>query len=93
MRKAQIDVTKIIKEKLYKGKKGTYLDLTFFDNKDGEDEWGNMGFVVQDLGKEARESGEKGPILGNWKEIATKKAPAASPKPTTEQDDSDDIPF
>lgn len=63
----KIDVTKIDKELLVKGKKGTYLDATVFINPDEADQYGNHGMVTQSLSKEAREAGEKGNILGNAK--------------------------
>ena len=72
MQRLKIDVTKIDKSALYKGEKGTYLDITLLDNRDGTDQYGNDGMVVQDIGKQRREAGEKGPILGNWKHIGAK---------------------
>ena len=69
MQTLNIDVTKIDKNALYKGKKGTYLNLTLLENRDGEDQYGNHGFIIQDIGKERREAGERGPILGNWKHL------------------------
>ncbi len=62
----KIDVKKMIREALYKGEKGTYLDATLF-LEDGMDEFGQCGRIVQDLGKDRRAAGEKGPILGNAK--------------------------
>jgi hypothetical protein len=95
MQTLNIDVKKRDKTALYAGKKGTYLNLTIHDNKDGEDEWGNMGFVTQDLGKERRLAGERGPILGNWKNIGSAKpaAPAAPAPVEPAQGDDDEIPF
>jgi len=97
MRTANINVTKIDKTALYEGKNGKYLSLVFFDNKEGPDQFGNDGFVTQDLGKERRMAGEKGPIIGNWKEVGT-KGPA--PAPTRQEssvivsmEDHSDIPF
>jgi hypothetical protein len=72
MIRAKIDVKKILKDALFAGQKGTYCDLTLMENKDGPDEYGNDGFVVQDIGKERREAGEKGPIVGNWRHIETR---------------------
>jgi len=63
----KIDVTKIDKKALFKGSKGTYLDITLLENREGTDQYGNDFMVVQDIGKEARERGERGPILGNAK--------------------------
>jgi len=96
MQRLKIDVTKIDKTALYKGDKGTYLDVTLLDNRDGTDQYGNDGMIVQDIGKQRREAGEKGPILGNWKFIG-QSAPAQakpSPAPIAAMDDGlDDIPF
>ena len=94
MIKANINVTKIDKSHLHKGEKGTYLGLTFMDNRDGTDQYGNDGFVVQDIPQAARESGERGPIVGNWKTLKPKaQAPAPKPKPKQLDEDGDEIPF
>jgi len=94
---AKINVSKILKEHLFKGEKGTYLDITLIPNKEGTDQYGNDYFVVQDLGKEAREKGEKGPILGNAKTRGAKpaapktaQAPATRPK---QENLDEDVPF
>jgi len=104
----KIDVSKIDKSALYKGEKGTYLNITLMDNQSGEtDEYGNDYWVVQDLGADRRKAGEKGPKLGNGRNInvgggsssfADKVKPAkafqnrSKPAPQDE-DDSDEIPF
>ena len=62
-----IDVTKIDKARLFKGEKGTYLDLTTFVDLDQQDQYDNNGFVTQSPTKEEREAKEKLPILGNVK--------------------------
>jgi hypothetical protein len=92
---AKIDVTKIDKSLLYKGAKGTYLDITLIENREGTDQYGNDGFIAQSVSKEAREAGEKGPIIGNYRNIQTKaKAAPVKAAPATSQDDiDDDIPF
>ena len=64
--KLKIDVSSIDKTTLFKGKKGVYLDATVLI-KDSPDQYGNDGMIVQDVSKEAREAGQKGPILGNAK--------------------------
>jgi hypothetical protein len=74
-----IDVTKIEKQRLYVGKKGTYLDAVVF-LRDETDEYGNDGFVVQSVTKEERESGKKGEILGNVKIIGQKEEPKVEPE-------------
>ena len=89
---AKLDVSKIDKTKLFKGQKGTYLDITLLENRNGTDQYGNDFMVVQDLGKEARDKGEKGPILGNAKirvqnKAATQSAPAPQSKHPDEEPD------
>ena len=102
MQSININVTKIDKSALFDGKNGKYLALTLFENRDGVDQYGNNGFVTQDLGKERRLAGEKGPILGNWKHIgqppppqnAHNQAKANGYVPDQSSDDgNDDIPF
>jgi len=91
---AKIDVTKILKDELYKGQKGTYLDLVLFENKNGEDANGNHGIIKQSLSKATREAGKvEAPILGNYKQkdFQPKAAPAARPVAAPEADD--DLPF
>ena len=88
-----IDVMKIDKPALFKGKKGTYLGLVLMDNKDGgKDKYGNDGFVAQDIGKDRRLKGEKGPIVGNWKRMEQRAAAPTTPerKPSDDLDLSDD---
>lgn len=95
----KIDVTKIPKERIFIGKKGKYLDLRLVENSNGTDEYGNDGFVAIDLPKASRDAGEKGEIIGNWKEVGKKApppktAPKAPPRPQADPDlDTDDCPF
>lgn len=58
----KIDVSKIIKDKMYKGEKGTYLDATVFVNTDEKDQYDNNGMITQNW--KDQQKGE-GPILGN----------------------------
>ena len=91
----KIDVTKIDKSHLFKGERGTYLDLTLMEN-DQVDEYGNAGFVSQSVSKEAREAGVKGPIIGNYKTIELKRKPAVQPakQPQPNSDYAQaDVPF
>ena len=67
----RIDVTKIDKSRLYKGAKGTYLDLTTFVDTAVADQYENNGFISQSQTKEEREAKEKTPILGNVKVFYT----------------------
>ena len=64
----KIDVTKIEKERLFKGKNGAkYLDVTTFVDLDNPGQYGDHGFISQDVSKQERDNGVKGPILGNAK--------------------------
>lgn len=63
----KIDVTKIDKSRLFKGEKGTYLDLTTFIDTSNPGEYGDHGFITQSPTKEEREAKTKMPILGNVK--------------------------
>ena len=76
----KLDVSKIDKTTLFKGAKGTYLDATVFIDMDNKDQHGNNGMVTQDVSKEARDAGEKGPILGNVKVFWTDNS---APVPNT----------
>lgn len=61
---AKIDVTKIDKSKLFKGAKGTYLDIAMFETPTSK--FGDY-MIVQSVSKEEREAGKKGAIIGNAK--------------------------
>jgi hypothetical protein len=91
----KIDVTKLDKTRFHKGAKGIYCDLVLFEKPN---EYGDDGFCTQSLKREERDSGERMPILGNWRTIGTKKnGDAATPqrsKPTAKPAPEDDeIPF
>jgi hypothetical protein len=61
----KIDVTKIEKARLFKGDKGTYLDCIAFIDIDQKDQYGNSGMITQEVSKDEKAAGVKGPILGN----------------------------
>lgn len=101
MQKLSIDVTKIPRDRIKTGKKGKYVDLVLFERPD---QYGNDGFVAIDVTKEERESGVKGPIVGNWKNLGGGKPqsehrkqplPTRPSKPADPDLDApeDDIPF
>lgn len=95
----KIDVSKIDKDLLFKGAKGTYLDATVFIDIDTQDQYGNNGMVTQDVSKEARDAGGKGPILGNVKIFWNDGGSPVSSKPTQATQtranivDDSDLPF
>lgn len=63
----KIDVSKIDKQRLFTGQKGTYLDATVFIDLDQLDQYGNSGMITQDVTKQEKDNGIKGNILGNCK--------------------------
>ncbi len=75
MIRAKINLDRVDKSALFKGAKGTYLDLCVWENRNGVDEYGNSHYVTQDLGKARREAGDKAPILGNGKTAVLGKRP------------------
>jgi hypothetical protein len=96
---AKIDVTKIEKARLFKGVKGTYLDIVLIESRDSK--YGDDYMVVQSVTKEERLAGVKGPIIGNARILGPKPAaaPAAAPaatKPNPAEADFDEgtgVPF
>lgn len=92
MQSLNINVSKIDKTALIKGEKGTYMSLTLMENREGLDQYGNAGFIVQDLGKDRRLAGERGPIIGNWKHVGT-RAQASPPPAQAAAPQDDDIAF
>jgi len=81
----KIDVRKIEKERLFKGAKGTYLDATVFIDLDQLDQYDNSGMITQDVKKEEKDSGVKGPILGNCKLFWTEGGQAPQQQPQRQQ--------
>lgn len=66
---ASIDVTKIPKDKLVQGKKGTYLDLSITVND--ETKYGNNASIAVGQSKDEREAKEPKTYLGNGKVVWT----------------------
>lgn len=94
----RINVEKIDKARLYKGAKGTYLDLTTFVDLDTKDQYDNNGFIKQSTSKEERDAGVKTEILGNVKVFSNdNQAKGNTAKVNQVLDQSklldDDIPF
>jgi hypothetical protein len=92
---AKINVTRIEKEHLFAGKNGKYLDLVIWENKNGPDQYGNTHTICQGISKEARDAGQRGPIIGNLKmEIQkTEHKPAPETTPDIDAMDDDEVPF
>ena len=97
----------VVENNIYVGTKGAYLELSIMENKDGKDRFDNDGFASVDIGKERREAGERGPIVGNWKHMGQKpkvnltppkNRPPVAPRPQADaaldiEPDGDSIPF
>lgn len=93
---ASLDVSKISKDKLVKGEKGNYLNITISIN-DEEDNYGNVLTITESQTKEEREAKAKKNYLANGKLVwssdggsTAKSAPAPAPTPTVEETD---LPF
>jgi hypothetical protein len=90
---AKLDVTKIDKARLFKGAKGTYLDIALIETPNSE--YGDY-MIVQQVSKEERDKNIKGAILGNAK-ILQRRGDNPSPKANRPAESSDgpaeDLPF
>ena len=94
----RVDVTKIDKARLYKGAKGTYLDLVTFVDMEQQDQYENNGFISQSTTKEEREAQVQTPILGNVKVFFTDGAKQVESAPVNQgglsiEELDDDVPF
>jgi hypothetical protein len=95
----KIDVTKIDKSRLYKGAKGTYLEVIVYENEK-PDAFGYDFSMKQTCTKEEREAGLKMPYIGNGKKVGAKAAPQQTTRnipraqPAAQvEDDGDEIPW
>jgi hypothetical protein len=61
---ASIDLTKIEKSKIIKGKKGSYVNITMFIN-DEVDQFGNNSSIIMSQTKEERDAKTPRDYLGN----------------------------
>ena len=85
MIKCKIDVTKIDKARIFVGEKGKYIDITLIETPN--DKYGNSHMIVQDVTKEERLAGVKGPILGNAKTFGARPTqPQQQSQPSTSTD-------
>lgn len=92
--KLKINVSKILKEHLFRGEKGVYLDAVLIPTPNSQYQ---DAMVKQDLGKEARERGEDGPIIGGGKVIQRRGENRGTTQPqqpdTPPDGGDDDVPF
>ena len=88
----KVNLSSVNKEQLFKGAKGTYLDLVLRLN-DEPNQYGDHGMVTQGVSKEMRAAGVRGAILGNAKIMADLQEKPAAAKQVVDEDLSDDLPF
>lgn len=93
----KIDVTKIDKERLFKGEKGTYLDLTTFIDTENQSQYGDNGTISQAIDQDERDQGVKMPIIGNarvfWEGNSQENHQPSQPQNQPAPQSDDDIPF
>lgn len=94
----KINVLAIEKARLFKGEKGTYLDILLIETPNNQH--GNSHMIVQAVSKEERLAGIKGPILGNAKTVGAPQQPKPAVQTTTimkpgvqPPEDTGEIPF
>ena len=84
----RVDVTKIDKTRLYKGKKGTYLTLSGMI-KDEPDQYGNDVVVWEGQTEDERKNKKDRNFLGNGK-VVYEEQPVQEEKPDNK---SNELPF
>jgi hypothetical protein len=72
--KLVINLSKVDKQKLFKGQKGIYLNAALII-KDDADQFGNHALIVEEISKEQRMAGERGTIIGSGKYIQPQTLP------------------
>ena len=85
----KVDVTKLDKTKFFKGKKGTYANITVAENMDGESEYGDTHYVFESQSKEERDAKTPKNYLGNGKEFVLNN----NGRTQTPETVDDDLPF
>lgn len=99
-----INLSKLPKDKMTTSKKGDrYINLVMWENKDGEDQYGNTHTITVANTKEERNSGAETIYVGNGKDWDQQEKPKAKPQKSSKQkpvqvqadflDDDDDLPF
>ena len=92
-----INLEAIPKDKIIKGKKGSYVNLTLFQND--YTKFGNNASIIVALSAEEREAKAERTYLGNGKvayvsdEGVTKAVREDAPEAPSTVDDSNDLPF
>ena len=96
--KANLNLAAIPKDKIYKGKKGSYLPITITIN-DELGNYGDNGPIIVEQSKEEREAKADKTYLGNVKVVWTNgdfpqpNFGDQTEKPTAKVNAADDLPF
>lgn len=69
MIKLSLKKSKVDKCPVYKGKNDDYYNFILIPNRDGKDQYGNDGMVVDSVSKEDRDAGKRGEIVGNYQDL------------------------
>ena len=98
----KINVSKLDKSRFFKGKSGTYVDLTGFIDTDNPGQYGDHGTLSQSVTAEERKNGTRLPICGNCKVFWTDSGADNRQAPQRQgtgnyqappDDESDNVPF
>jgi len=87
-----LNLDKIDKEKIIKGKKGKYLNITFSVN-DEEDQYGNNVSVWHSQSKEERDAKKDRIFLGNGRVVWTDGKPVNETTENSSEEEDSDLPF
>ena len=91
--KLKIDVTKIDKSKLFKGAKGTYLDLDCWIDETADADW-KIVSLNQSQSKEERDAKAKKNYVGNGElKFGWDERPAPAPAPVADDPTLEEIAF
>ena len=87
----KIDVTKITKERLFKGKKGTYLNAVLIETPNSPH---SDYMIVEDISKEERDQGMKGVKIGDANNFKSNtQTPDEQLQDEMDYANKDDLPF
>ena len=89
----KVDVTKLNKDKLFKGEKGTYANLTVAENMDGESKYGDTHYIYESQSKEEREAKTPKNYVGNGKEFVFNGTASVETTTVGTTTSDSDIPF
>lgn len=93
--KLKLNLSKIDKKRIFKGKNGLYLDVVCIESTN--DKYGNDWMVIEEVTKEEREKGVRGTIIGGGKNFGKAVSGSSQRRDEPPQQSSapnfDDMPF